>query len=60
MNTSTVLGIQRLREYPSVSILVPVDPGHACRTSIADGSNVASTTWPGDCSTMSTPRPPSR
>lgn len=27
MNTSTVLGIQRLREYPSMSILVPVDPG---------------------------------
>jgi hypothetical protein len=27
VNTSTVLGLQRLREYPSVSILVPVDPG---------------------------------
>lgn len=27
MNTSTVLGLQRLREYPSVSILVPVEPG---------------------------------
>jgi hypothetical protein len=27
MKTSTVLGLQRLREYPSVSILVPVDQG---------------------------------
>ncbi len=27
MNTTTVLGLQRLREYPSVSILVPVEPG---------------------------------
>lgn len=27
MQHSTVLGLQRLREYPSVSILVPVEPG---------------------------------
>jgi len=27
MKTSTVLGMQRLREYPSVSILIPVEPG---------------------------------
>ncbi len=27
MNSTTVLGLQRLREYPSVSILVPVEPG---------------------------------
>lgn len=27
MHPSTVLGLQRLREYPSVSILVPVEPG---------------------------------
>lgn len=27
MNPSTVLSLQRLREYPSVSILVPVEPG---------------------------------
>jgi hypothetical protein len=27
VNSTTVLGLQRLREYPSVSILVPVEPG---------------------------------